>query len=162
MFLVVSCQPSPGLGALAHLINDILGDFFHFWLLSRPFPLFPSPHLTLPWVQFPFLYFFSLLFLKWVQKRNLRLSSLMVFNCVLINIYGLSSHPSLRISTRVMKVYINLTQSPKLKYKSPVNTMLMFSSQIVKTGFSSVTDSFDSIPREGFKWAPTSTTESFN
>lgn len=40
----------------------------------------------------------------------------LVFNWVLINIYGLRSHPSLRISGSVIKVYIILTLSPKLKY----------------------------------------------
>lgn len=31
MFLLVSCQPSSGMGALAHLINDCSCDFFYFW-----------------------------------------------------------------------------------------------------------------------------------
>lgn len=105
-------------GTLAHLINDFSWDFFYFWLLLKAFVIisfFPlSSFFDSISIFINFLFFsFSSEFKRgtWGCHHNH-----LVFNWVLIKIYGLRLHLSLRISGRVMKVYIILTPSPKLKY----------------------------------------------
>lgn len=101
-------------GTLAHLMT-FLGISFTFDCFSRPLPLFPSSHLPLPLIPFPFLYIFQSSLPQVSSKEELEIVIInhLVFNWVLINICGLRSHPSLRISGGVMEVYIILTSSPK-------------------------------------------------
>lgn len=72
--------------------------------------------LSLPLVQFlhiPFLQIFQ----SSLPQESLKEEFLIVIIIHLVfNIYAVRSHPTLRISGRVMKVYIKLTPSPKLKY----------------------------------------------
>lgn len=105
-------------GTLDHLINDFSWDFPYFDCFLRPLPLFPSSHLFLPLILFPFLYIFQSSLPQVSSKEELEIVIInhLVFNWVLINICGLRSHPSLRISGGVMKVYIILTPSPKRKH----------------------------------------------
>lgn len=125
-----------------HLINDFSWNFFkvfnifkvHLFVISISFlklTSFSCDHLFLPIFSpssyFPFplgqrsLYSIFTLFSLYSSSGSREavetaVNHYFIYNWVLINTYGTRSHPSLRISGRVMKVYLILTLSPKLKY----------------------------------------------
>lgn len=98
--------------------NTFLGISFSFASQCLSHNFFLPTFLFLS-SNFHFYIFFSPLRVSSKEELEIVTINHLAFNWVLINIYGLRSHPSLKISGRVMKVYIILTLSPKLKYYSP-------------------------------------------